>query len=633
MDYKQPWYSFPKYSEEAGRLGTQLAKQLWQANQPYRTLCRRHLERYHGASLTPANWQFQFQLSQDLPLVWNLTRSFTGTIVSNVGASSNPKVQFVTSDADWKTRRRAQKLDQFGDALALVECPPYQSVHELRTALLRDAALFGRGTAQVSANLKRGQVITQRVLPWEILFDTRDCRYGVPTEICRAYPISRYTLHSMIESRDQDIDDAREATNQDIEAELGLTVSPTRVIRDQVQVYEIWLMANGKDEPGRHVMLLDGVEQPLIDEDYELEIPPLPTIYWDHPIVGGWNQSLADECASIEDEINRSLMRMSDAARRTALNIIFYKQDSVDKDIIEDTADSVAVPYTGQDKPTLDRAEMFNDSMVKWVELQRSVAHDITGVSEMAATGSRDPGVTAAVAMRAESAQQSKRFAWLWRQVEGWQVAWCKLAIASVRHIADNDPNFEVRFPGQKFLKSIAWKDVDLDEDKYFIQAYPVGQSKNTPEDRLQKAEELFVAGIISQQAYESIRQGSLDVPAETREQNVQRELINNYIENWLDATDEQMESGWIDEEKKIKLIEPPIKWLNMRDAIMQVALAYTEACLQGAPDANRQLFLDWLEMADSVLEQQEQRRAALMQATKGVSNQQAQAATEQAAL
>ena len=301
MDYRHPWYSFPTGSPDAARLGCELAKALWQSNQPYRTLCRRHLERYAGSSLNPQSWHHSFLLGEDLPLVWNLTRSFVGTIVATVGASSDPKIQFVTSDADWKTRRRAQKLDQFIDALSLVACPPFQSVHELRVALLRDAALFGRGTAQVSANVKRKAVVTQRVLPWEVLFDTRDARYGCPTEIVRAYPISRHTLKALIDDRDKDRDNASEASSQDIESELGLTPSPSRVIRDQVQVYEIWLMANGEGSPGRHVMLLKDCPTPLIDDEYTLDVPPLPTIYWDHPIIGGWNQSLADECAPVEE--------------------------------------------------------------------------------------------------------------------------------------------------------------------------------------------------------------------------------------------------------------------------------------------------------------------------------------------
>lgn len=577
-----------------------------------------------------ADWQHSYRLEGNTPLVWNLTRSFVATIVATVGATSDPKVQFVTSDADWSTRRRAQKLDQFADALALVECPPYANVHELRVALLRDAAIFGRGRAQVSANVKRKQVMTQRVMPWEILVDARAARYGVPSEVTRAYPISRWALKAQIEGRDADIDAAKEARSQDLETELGITSSIARSVGDQVQVYEVWLMAQGEDSKGRHIMVLDDCPEPLIDEEYELEIPPIPTLYWDHPVVGDWNQSLADECAPNEDEINRGLLRLSEAAKRTALNTIFAKSQSIPNKItIEETTDSTVVEFDGNEPPKMERAEPINESMVKWIELLRGVAHDLTGISEMASTGAREPGLTSGAAVRAVSAQQSKRFAWLWKQVEQWQVQWARLAIAATRHIADVDPSFEAKWTGSGFLKSIKWADVDLDEDKYVMQPYPVGASKNTPADRLQRAEELFVGGVISQRSYQAIKEGSLDVPAETREQNLQRELISSYVESWLDATPEQLESGWISEEKRIRLLQPPIKWLNMGDCILQVALSYTEACLNGAPDENKQLFLDWLEMADAILEQQAAKRAEMAQQFQGLTNEQTKMANQ----
>lgn len=616
------WFDYPENSEDAARLATELAKRLWQQQSPARTLARRHLERYHGASLLPANWQYAFQLQEDLPLVWNLTRSFVSTVVARVGASSSPKVQFVTSDANWSTRRKAQKLDQFVDALALQAAPPFQSIHELRTALLRDACLFGRGIAQVSADPEAGRVVTERVLPWEYLFDGRDARYNCPSEVARAYPIARHTLQAWFPDRAEDIDAAKDASILDLESELGLVSVPTRVIRDQVQIYEVWVVAAGPDAPGRHIMILDGSLEPLVDEEYTLESPPFAIIYWDHPLIGGWNQSLADETAPLEDEINRSLLRLSDSARRTALNVVYYSGDSVDPKVIEDTADAVAIQYQGQTPPLLQQAQAINPSMVEWLQLLASKAHDITGISEMAATGAREPGLSSGAAVRAVSAQQSQRFAWLWRQIENWQIQWAKLAIAAVRHIADQDESYLVRWPGAGFLKSIKWKEVDLDEDQFIVQIYAVGQEKNTPADRLQRAEELYQSGVISLQSYEAIVNGSQDTKAETRQQSIQRELINSYIEHWLDATDEQMASGMWDEEKQIKLIPPPIKWLQLNDAVLQVALAYLEAELNGAPDANRQLFLDWLEMADAELQQQQQRQMALQQVSKGVSAQ-----------
>lgn len=599
-------------SSEACRSAQELAEQLWQASQHERARARRQIERYYGMSLDPAMSIASMMLRDDLPLVWNLTRSFIGTVVAHVGANSDPKTQFVTSNADWATQRKAKKLDQFVEALALQPALPFTSVSELRTAIFRDACLFRRGAAQVSADAENACVLTERVLPWELLTERRDARYNNPSELCRAYPMSRHALRDWFPERADDIDGAKEATSIELELEFGLDASSVKVSHDHVQVYEIWQNATGPKKPGRHILVLEGVTPALIDEEYSLTYPPFAFLYWDHPLIGGSSQSLADEVAPLEDEINRTVLRLADSARRTSLNVIFRKQGSVDKDELEDTKDAITVEYNGDQPPQMVQAQAINQSMVDWVELQKATANDICGVSDMAQTGDREPGMTSGAAVRAVGAQQTIRFSWLWKQVEAWQVRWATLAVHAVRTIADENPKFAVRWPGKGFLKSIPWKDVDLTEDQYVIQTYAVGESKGTPQERMQRAEEAFTKGVITIQAYQAIMQGTQDYDSETREQGIQRELVEQYMDNWLDATDEQMASNYIDEDRGIQLVPPPIKYLKLDDAILQVALGYMQAELDGAPDANRKLFLNWLEMADTMLQQQLQRQQEL---------------------
>lgn len=607
------WADEPENSEECGRRAAELARRLWAQSQTARTRVRRHIERYHGASLNPIDWRANFTLQVDLPLVWNLTRSLVGTVVSTVGASNYPRVQFVTSDATWQTRRKATKLDQFIDALALQPCPPYSSEHELRTSVLRDACLFGRGFAQVVADDELGRVITERVLPWELMWDTRDARYNCPSEICRAYPMSRRALKAWFPSREEDIELAKEATSVDLELELGLTPLPVRVSHDQRQVYELWLLAQSPEQPGRHVLVLDGVDRPLLDEEYELTYAPFCAIYWDPPIVGGINQSLADEIAPVEDSVNRSVLRIEDSARRTSMNTIFHAEGSIQPEALEDVKDAQCIAFTGQVPPIFAQAQVVNESLVKWVELNKAMGNDLTGISEMAQTGTKEPGLPSAAAQRAVASQQTKRLAWLGRQVESFQVQWARLVINAVRTVAEKNPQFDARWPGAGYLRSIKWQDVSLEDDQFVLQIHPTNALKNTPGDRIQRAEELFAKGVIQLATYEAIVSGAQDVQAETREQNVQRELMGRYIDQWLDATDEQLKSGWLNEETGQRLVPPPIKWLDLADASSQVALAYLDAQLDGAPDANCQCFLDWLEMADTMLQQEALRKQALM--------------------
>ena len=614
------WFDYPLDSLEASREAQTLCNRLWTQNAPLRLKARKNLENYYGCSWDRSLYNKIFKVDDDTPLVFNLTKSFVSTVVSRVGASDDPKVQFVTSNADWKTQRKAKKLDQFVDALTLQPCPPYQNQHEQRYAVVRDACLFSRGAVQVSADVDQGKILSERILPWELLSDLHDSRYGAPTEVARIYPISRHKLSEWFPDRASEIDEAPMAKMQELELELGLEITPTVSYNHQVQINEIWLMAPSAEVPGRHLMQIDGVEKALIDEEYSLPYPPFAILYWDHPIAGTFSESLADEVRPLETEINHCLMRLQDSARRTSLNIICYPEGMVDPATLEKTEDCINIPFQGAVAPVVTQAQALNPSMVSWVQMLKSVANDLCGVSEMAQTGSHSEGVDSGKAIRAEAGQQSLRFAWLSKQIENYQLIWARLAIYAIRTIAEEDPEFYVKWPGAGFLKTIKWSDVDLNDDQFVLQIYSVGGEKNTPPDRLQRAEELYSAGVISLRAYEAITEGSQDIQSQTRSQNVQQEYMSQLIDRWLDASEEQLADpdGWFDKKRGIKLIPPPISYLAVSDAILQVALAYLQAQIDGAPDANQQCFLTWLEMADRVLQQQQERQAKLQAMAKG---------------
>jgi len=603
---------FELETEAAAVSATATCKRLWDQTSMQRQRARRQIERYMGAELDPTLWRMRYQLAEDLPLVWNLTRSLVGTVESRIGSASNPKLQFVTSDATWQVRRRGQKLDQFVDALALQDCGQYASVHDLRRVILRDALIFGVGWAQVDADLEMGRVLTERCFPWEVMVDSRDARYGSPAQWVRTFTASKTALIALFGEHKDAIELASETSDIELEVELGLSSRTTPELSDMVRCYHIWRVACGPDSPGRHMLLLEDGAIPLIDEDWLFEKPPLVGMWWDTPLIGIASQSLADELSGIEDEMNRVLQRVQDCIRHTSMATILAPNDSlVNEKDLEDTRDACVIKTQGQSQPTVFQALPFTSAHIQWITLAYEKAHELTGVSEMSSTAQKDPGVNSAVAIRAVSKLQSVRFASLSRQQENFMVRWAQLAVNAVTLIAKSTKNFVVKWPGTGFLKSLDWKDISLENDQYVMQIRPVGQSKNEPADREQRAEELLGAGLISQTTYMAIMSSTLDTRAGTDRQTQQEELVSLYIDRWLDATDEQLASGMYNEDKQIRLVIPPLRWLNMPDAILQVAQGYMRAEIDEAPDEIRQLFLDWLEMAEGVLESQEAKKAA----------------------
>jgi hypothetical protein len=178
-----------------------------------------------------------------------------------------------------------------------------------------------------------------------------------------------------------------------------------------------------------------------------------------------------------------------------------------------------------------------------------------------------------------------------------------------VRELAEADKDFAAKWPGEGFLQTIKWQDADLDDDLYAIRIGEAPSLKGTAADRMQTAQEMFSAGMLSQDAFAAVQRYK-DLPGELDGSSRQRNLISQYIENWLDATPEQFESGEL--RPGVPLFRPPIRWMRLEDALLQVAEAYMQAQMDEAPDEAQDLMLRWIEMADSEIQKREQRMADL---------------------
>ena len=56
---------------------------------------------------------------------------------------------------------------------------------------------------------------------------------------------------------------------------------------------------------------------------------------------------------------------------------------------------------------------------------------------------------------------------------------------------------FTAKVKGKKFLETIDWKDIDLEEEEYMMQVFPTSSLSQTPAGRLQDIQELIQAGFI----------------------------------------------------------------------------------------------------------------------------------------
>lgn len=535
-------------------------------------------------------------------LRWALDRSICHSVQAKVAGKQRPKPQFVTNGADWGTKRKAKKQDRFVEAQLMQTQGVYEDAWQLGQRVLLDAEVFPTGGAvKISSDLDEERVVLERVFSWELYVDPLEARYGQPLNLFHVYAYDRDTLIDRFPEEKALIEAA-----PDYEEDEDIVTSSLRV-GNQVKVREAWRLPIGKSK-GRHIIAVQGAV--LVDEPWERKEFPFYILRWTWELMGFGGTSLIEETAPTVDTVNTQIQRMADSVKRTSKSVCFYEEGGVNPEDIESNEDAINIRVKpGAQMPNYVSPQPFSAQDVQWVQMHAEKAFEIPGVSQMSATSRKEPGLTAGVAIRTVQDIETERFSVIFRMYEQMFVALARHIIACTREIASNNPEFAVRWPGKRFLQEIKWSEVDMPEDQYVIQIYPVAGVKNTPADRLQTVQELNAAGKLSDEALiETIKY--LDSQKELDGVSKQRELIEQYVEQWLDATPEKEESGEF-------RYRPPIPYLpSLPDALVQVAQEYLDAELQDAPDYNKEFFRRYMTELDKQILQ---RQAKAAQAAMGI--------------
>lgn len=528
----------------------------------------------------------------DAPLRWATERSLANTAQAKIAGRQRPKSQFVTSDADWATKRKAQKLDRCVEATMLRPQGAYADFWEVSQRVFLDSCIFPAACGmKFTPDVENERVCVDRVLPWEIFVDPLEAQNGNPLSLFHVYPYDRDSLAAQYPEFEEEIFMATEFSD-----ELTRNMGSTSRVADQVKVREAWRLPLSKTQKGRHVVAIDGAGGGvvLVDEPWERKEFPFIFLRWAWEVLGFGAVSLVEEVMPICDEVNESVRRAQSVVHRTSQSICMYEEGSVRDEDLLTNEDGINLRYSAGAKnpPQYISPPPLNPQVLEWVQMQDQKAYEISGISQMSATSRKEQGVTAGVAIRTLADMETERFAIVFKKYEtACAVEAARQIVAANDTIADENPSYTLRWRGEGSLRSYKWVDVKLDADSYDV--YPVSGVKNTPADRLQLAQELNAGGKLSDDALLRVIE-YLDAKQEVDKAGKQRQLIERYIDEWLDATPEAQADGSF-------RYQAPIPWMpSLEDAMVQVAEAYLDAQLDGIPAFNQELFLTFMRQLDN---------------------------------
>lgn len=552
----------------------------------------------------------------------NQARVLVNTASAQIAGRQKPRAQFVTSGADWTTKRRAKKLEQFVEAVMMQRQGDCSDAFGQGRKMFRDKCVVDSGWLKFWLDLDEKQVRIGRVHPWEVMFDPTEAANGEVSNLWHIFPYDKYKLADEHPDFADEIMASPPLTDlPNYSATYGLGFDGARMIK----LRECWRKRYSRDKPGAHSLVV-GSSLRNVDiyaqengkaEEYARDFFPFELDTWEPWFIGLLGTSLVDNIALLQKELNASLERRSEAERLCSNLIIFYPKTGVDEEDLKSNEIGIRVPYD----PNMAKPEFVAPSVVsagseRWSADLQKWTHDASGVSPQAATAQKEQGITAGVAIREIKDIGTERFAIQWQNHETIMAVGCaRQIVALMEDYADQEgDDFTVSWPGGDFLKDLKWSQCGLKENQYRIQLYAVSGLINTPADRLQLATELRDRGDISKDTYLRIIEAK-DIAAELDSATTLSRSVDRYIEEWLDATAEDEESG------KFRYRGPPPRWIGvdaLTESIIQVGRGYLAAELDDAPEYNLGWFIRYMKETDAQVQFLLQRQAALQAAAAG---------------
>lgn len=538
----------------------------------------------------------------DTPIIRNRVRSIVQTWISKVTAGDSPLPQFMTTDAEWDTRRRAVAWDRAVEAEIDQPQGAFADMHELWRHAATVAAVVGSGAVYFGIGEDGG--------PCAEVSDT--LTMGVDTAGPHGKP------YSIVWSRDLSLREARAlfpdapegvlegallpsdgTTNDRAQALSELSLYGRFVRRTTVRVTCGWALGMG-EEPGRYMaVLLDGTV--LVDDKYTRPELPFVFFHYELELYGQWGVPLVQTIYQAALRENEMLNDVHNAERNTPQlyvvgNSAWFTPGSVDEakgvHIVELTDAGQAAAASGGVIVTA--PPKYNRQTLELVQLESNEMHETSGISQAHSGGRKSAGTTSGRHESLVAALFTERFADHERRlIRARTVSTARQLVWRLQDAIDGGYEYSRSWKGKK---KIAADDLDF-ELEFELQIKPVSEDKSSPAARMKSLEEYFEAGLITGGEFVA-GQEHLDSISVSKLATQQEQWIEESIEAWL--YDEPVE------------YQAPVKWLDLEAAVGQVANAYLRARSEGAPPDRLEYFETFMAECQIYIDQKNLQQAAM---------------------
>lgn len=532
----------------------------------------------------------------------NVCKMAVDTLTAKV-ATIRPIPQVLTSQGNWKDKRRAKKLRQ------LIQGEFYrQLVHEkLASKVIKDALVSRAGVVYVYADGKRPKV--EHVKPWTLFVDDWDAEFGEPLTLMRLRTMDRRKAVAKLGTTKALKEKIREAGRLESVARMNRDEERSSTV-DRVELLEAWYRCPDHDPDdkdhkceGRHVIICEGAL--LFEEPWERPDFPFAILSYDTPNTGYWGTGIVQTLEGYQCSIDEANEKYNEALACSSKGVILRDGSGVfESDIVDGLRVIKCRP--GPFEPKVFDFDLVNEHVrMRPPELvERGLA--AVGLSQLAAQSKKPAGVDAGIALQTLDDIESQRHIVFGRRFESWCMDVARLIVETIKQIAKEHGDYAVKVPLKGAYLDLKWSDVHVDGFQLTMQS--VGQLFTSFAGRLEKLKTLFDMQAIDRGTFMRELDAG-DVQGELDLETVDRLRADEMIEAMLDAEPPANDNGGdIDRNYLAPDAYLPLRWAHRR-AHQRRNMAQTE----GAPLYVLGLLGRFIDDLDYLIKKEEGKDAAAM--------------------
>lgn len=477
------WWTCKKENEMADSIGATLKK--IQQGQSGRIAQLTMSSRLYGASDTYNLMGSAFvRNSSAAPttqrLSYNLCSSIGETLEAKM-AKNNVIPTYITNGAIWKNQKKAMQLTKFTQGLF------YQHKMHMKTIeSFSDAECWGDGFIHTFRN-HEDKVDYEKDLPHEIWVDTVESTVGEPRQLHRVKIRDRDWARVRYPDLQDQIDTCEPIGYDDLGA--------AQTVADLIVVVESWRLPSSKDAGDGVYAITIGKKS--VTEEYKRMYFPLAHLRYVKRKIGWYGQGIPERVQNIQGEINRSMiLKQRSLWMMGSFKVLVENGSKVVSQHLNNEVGTI-VNYVGKE-PTYVTPPATNPELDRWTDSLIQKGFDQEGVSRLSTTGEAPIGVESGKALRTLTQIGDDRFLFTGQNLEEFNLEISKQSIDVVKEIYEETGTYEVIYPQTNFTETIDWKDIDLEDDAFWLKAFPTSSLSDDLTGRLSEIQEMMQAGLIS---------------------------------------------------------------------------------------------------------------------------------------